>query len=315
MMTAVWLEKHRPQWERLRELTKQAQNHGLRRMSAADLRELAVLYRQATADLARLRQEPDAELYSAPLNALLAGAHAWVYAGRPARKRDPWRFYRDIYPRVFRPCRGCILLAAGMLLLGAIVGAVAARQNSGFIRSMTPPNVRAAIRRHRMWTTSVVAVSPEASSGIMTNNLTVSFLAYAFGIGAGVGTFYLMFFNGLLLGVIGVACAQHGISLALWSFVAPHGVLELPAVCIAGGAGLRLAQGFLFPGQLPRGRSLARAGYESTRLLLGVVPMLFLAGIIEAFISPQPWPVILKFSIAAVLCSAEILYFHGLWAE
>jgi uncharacterized membrane protein SpoIIM required for sporulation len=63
-----------------------------------------------------------------------------------------------------------------------------------------------------------------------------------------------------LIGVIGMACALSGMSLQLWSFVAPHGVLELPAIFIAGGAGLRIAQGLLFPGLLPRRESLARAG-------------------------------------------------------
>jgi hypothetical protein len=89
-------------------------------------------------------------------------------------------------------------------------------------------------------------------------------------------------------------------SLPLWSFVAPHGVLELPAIFIAGGAGLRIAQGMLFPGLLSRRDSLAKAGGEAVRLLLGTVPVLIVAGCIEGFISPSQtisWK--LKFVVAA----------------
>jgi uncharacterized membrane protein SpoIIM required for sporulation len=159
-----------------------------------------------------------------------------------------------------------------------------------------------------MWTESVVAVKPLASSAIMTNNMSVTFMAFAWGISFGIGTVYMMVFNGILIGVVGAACWLGGMSLSLWSFVAPHGVLELPAIFIGGGAGLRIAQGMLFPGMLPWGQSIARAGGEAVRLLLGVVPILILAGSIEGFVSPSPnipwqWKFALAGSIAAVFFS------------
>jgi uncharacterized membrane protein SpoIIM required for sporulation len=167
------------------------------------------------------------------------------------------------------------------------------------------------IQRREMWTHSVVAIKPLASSSIMTNNLSVSFTTFAAGITAGLGTIYMIVFNGLLIGVIGTACAQARMSLQLWSFVAPHGVLELPAIFIAAGAGLRLATGLLFPGVLPRMQSLAIAGREGVRLLLGAIPMLFVAGIIEAFVSPTELAVKLKFLLAAALFTLLCLYLSG----
>jgi uncharacterized membrane protein SpoIIM required for sporulation len=131
--------------------------------------------------------------------------------------------------------------------------------------------------------------------------MSVGFTTFALGITGGLGTIYMMAFNGLLIGVIGMACWLAGMSLQLWSFVAPHGVLELPAIFIAGGAGLRIAQGLLFPGTLPRRESLSRAGSEAVQLLLGTVPILIIAGLIEAFVSPTGLPVALKFSMAAAL--------------
>jgi uncharacterized membrane protein SpoIIM required for sporulation len=117
--------------------------------------------------------------------------------------------------------------------------------------------------------------------------------------------------NGLMMGVVGAATWRAGMALQLWSFVAPHGVLELPAIFIAGGGGLEIARGMLFPGLLPRAESLAKAGGRAARLVLGIVPMLIVAGTIEGFISPSSLAVPLKFALAAVLGSLLIVYLRS----
>ena len=174
-------------------------------------------------------------------------------------------------------------------------------ENPDFKVKLLGPKMVETIDRHEMWTHSIVGIKPVASSAIMTNNISVGFTTFALGITAGLGTIYMMAFNGLLIGVIGMACWLSGMSLQLWSFVAPHGVLELPAIFIAGGAGLRIAQGLLFPSTLPRRESLSRAGTEAVQLLLGTVPILIIAGLIEAFVSPTGLPIPLKFAMAAAL--------------
>ena len=140
-------------------------------------------------------------------------------------------------------------------------------------------------------------------------------MTYATGITAGIGTLYMMFFNGLLMGVIGTACALAGMSLSLWSFVAPHGALELPAIFLAGGAGLRIAHGLLFPGLLPRKDSLAIAGRDATMLVLGTVPILIIAGTIEAFVSPTGLAIPLKFAMSAALLALLGAYLFGVGRE
>jgi uncharacterized membrane protein SpoIIM required for sporulation len=163
-----------------------------------------------------------------------------------------------------------------------------------------------------MWTHSVVAIKPIAGSAIMTNNLSVTFMTFAMGITAGIGTLYMLFFNGLLLGVVGTACWLNQMSLQLWSFVVSHGVLELPAIFIAGGAGLRIAHGMLFPGFVSRKDSVQAAGAEALQLLLGTIPMLIVAGILEGFLSPTAAPALLKFSVGAALFMLLVLYLnHG----
>lgn len=313
-ISQAWLRRRQPGWERLRALGAQLRRGGTRALGSGEIREFGRCYQQAATDLAALRQDPGAGVYAAALNGLLAQSHGLLYAAPRRRARQSWHFYRETYPRVFRACRGPIALSAAIFLLAAAAGVALTRRQPGFFAVVAPAPVRAAIRHHRMWTTPVLAVSPAASSGIMTNNLSVAFAAFGLGITAGLGTIYLLFFNGLLVGAIGAACGAAGMSWQLWSFVAPHGVLELPAICIAGGAGLRLAQGLIFPGPRRRAVALAQAGAEALRLLLGTIPLLVVAGVIEGFISARPWPLAIKFGLAAVLGAALAAWLAGLLA-
>ena len=183
----------------------------------------------------------------------------------------------------------------------------------GFERFVLNGEMMDTIARREMWTHGIVSVKPYASSAIMTNNIAVSLAACATGMLAGLGPAYMMLFNGLLIGVVGSACHRAGMSVELWSFVTPHGVLELPAIFIAGGAGLLLGHGILFPGSLPRRDSLAAAGHDAIRLLVGIVPILVIAGIIEGFVSPTATPPLAKFAIGLSLFVLFAFYLSRGW--
>src|SRR5581483_9043803 len=192
--------------------------------------------------------------------------------------------------------------------IGALIGLLLTVTKPDFMHEMLGPAMVDTIERHEMWTHSVVSMKPVASSGIMTNNLSVSFMTFASGITAGVGTLYFIIFNGVLIGVVGAACWMNSMSLQLWSFVAPHGALELPSIFIAGGAGFRIAVGLLFPGNLPRKQSLVIAGAVAVRLVLGTVPLLIVAGVLEGFFSPTTAPIPLKFAVSAVMFALLCAY-------
>jgi len=309
MISTHWFEKRKPYWSRLEQLLEQTQRSGLKSLARSDLQELSLLYRQTAADLAAIREDTSSVHFARYLNQLLARAHNTIYAGR---KSSPWgiiSFFQSTYPRIFRKNLRFTLAAFVLFLVGAAVGALLTLQDPDFEMQVIGPQMVETIEHHQMWTHSIVSIKPVASSQIMTNNLSVSFATFALGITAGLGTIYMVVFNGLMMGVIGVACALSGMSLSLWSFVAPHGVLELPAIFIAGGAGLRIAQGLLFPGTLPRRQSLSFAGVEATKLLLGCIPMLIVAGVIEAFVSPTGMAIHLKFLMAAALFTLLVGYF------
>jgi uncharacterized membrane protein SpoIIM required for sporulation len=242
------------------------------------------------------------------VNQLLARAHNIIYAGRKSGARGIWDFYRYSYPAIFRRFLPYTLTAFGIFLLGAAIGLILTVIRPEFMHQILGPDMVDTIERREMWTHSIVGVKPIASSAIMTNNLSVAFMTFASGITGGVVTLYMLVFNGLLIGVIGGACWLAGMSQQLWSFVAPHGVLELPSIFIAGGAGFLIAQGLLFPGRLSRRDSLAVAGGDAVRLVLGTIPLLIVAGLLEGFFSPSGAPVALKFSVAAVMFTLMVAY-------
>ncbi len=289
-------------------LLSQSDQNGLTQLSRSELQELALLYRQVAADLSVLREDATARTYAEHVNHLLARAHHVVYSGRKTSTATLFRFLRDEYPAIFQ--RNLRFVVASLLVSVAwgILGAALTSARPEFMRHFVGPQMIATMERHEMWTKSIVTIAPMASSAIMTNNLTVSFVTFAGGIAFGIGTFFYLYVNGMMLGVIGAACHQYGMSLALWSFVAPHGSLELPAILIAGGAGFRLGYSMLFPGSLRWRDSVAQGGIEATRLVSGVIPMLIVAGTLEGFFSPSRAAIWLKFTVGGLLFLLLLLW-------
>jgi uncharacterized membrane protein SpoIIM required for sporulation len=308
MISVAWLKKRQPYWARLESLLGDIKQHGLHALGRDDLRELGLLYRQTATDLSAVRSDPSSVQQSRYLNQLLGRAHNAVYSGQKKTVSRVIQFFWNEYPVIFRRYLSYTAASTAIFALGALAGMFITLSSPDYMREFLGPQMVSTIEKHEMWTHSVVAAAPQESSFIMTNNMTVSFLTFAGGITAGLWTLFQLFFNGMLLGVIGVACAMNDMSIKLWSFVAPHGVLELPAIFIAGGAGLRLAQALLFPGTLSRRDSLAIGGNQAVQLLVGVIPVLIIAGTIEGFFSPSSVPAPAKFLVAALLFTLFTLY-------
>ena len=308
VLSNLWIHKRRPHWDRLALLLAQAGNGGLGQLSRAELEELALLYRQVAADLSVLRRDATARSYTDHVNELLTRAHHIIYSGRKTSARSLFRFLRDDYPAIFQRQLPFVLASLLISVAWGLFGAALTSARPDFMRHFVGPAMIATMERHEMWTKSVVSMAPTASSYIMTNNLSVSFATFAGGVAFGLGTFFYLYVNGMMLGVIGAACHQYAMSLALWSFVAPHGALELPSILVAGGAGLRLGYSMLFPGSLRWKESVALGGMEATRLVSGIIPLLVLAGLLEGFFSPSHAPVWLKFTVGGLLSSLLLLW-------
>jgi uncharacterized membrane protein SpoIIM required for sporulation len=308
LISARWLEKRRPYWARLEQFVGTQARRSVSTLTPGELQELALLYRQTASDLATVREDVTGAQLTIYLNQLLGRAHNLIYMGRRAKPAGIWTFYKDTYPAIFRETFGDTLAAFIIFLAAGVAAFLVAMGDPAFPRYLLGGAMMDTIERHQMWTQSIVTIKPLASSRILTNNLSVAFSTFALGITAGVGTVWMMVLNGLLIGVVGEACWREGMSLQLWSFVAAHGVLELPAIFIAGGAGLGIARGILFPGRLPRRASIAIAGARSVRLMLGAIPMLLIAGFVEGFVSPSNLPIPVKFLLSGALGTLLVLY-------
>jgi uncharacterized membrane protein SpoIIM required for sporulation len=301
ILSNQWILKRRPHWDRLSSLLAQTGEGGLGQLSRAELQEMALLYRQVAADLSVLRQDSTARTYALHVNQLLARAHHIIYSGRKTNLLTLFRFLKDEYPAIFRRQIGYVLVSLAVTVAWGLLGAAITSARPEFMRHFLSPAMIATMERHQMWTESLVTLAPMATSLIMTNNLSVCFTGFAGGIVFGLGTLLVLVENGILLGVVGAACHQYGMSVQLWSFVAPHGSLELPAIIISGAAGFRLGYSMLFPGTLRWKESVAQGGIEATRLVAGIVPMLVVAGCLEGFFSPSHAPVWLKFTVGGLL--------------
>jgi uncharacterized membrane protein SpoIIM required for sporulation len=308
ILSNQWIGKRQPHWDRLALLLARSDQNGLGELSRSELQELALLYRQVAADLSVLRRDATARTYADHVNQLLARAHHIIYSGRKTNLVTLFRFLKDDYPAIFQSQLPFVMASLFVSVAWGLLGAALTSARPEFMRHFVGPAMIATMERHEMWTQSIVSVAPQETSHIMTNNLTVSFVMFAGGIAFGVLTFISLYVNGMMLGVIGAACHQYGMSLALWSFVAPHGALELPAILIAGGAGFRLGHSMLFPGVYRWKESVARGGIEATKLVSGVIPMLVIAGCLEGFFSPSHAPIWLKFTLGGVLFTLLLLW-------
>lgn len=313
MISNRWIALRKDNWNRLEAAANQAEKSGLKTLSAAELRDFGLLYRQAAADLSTVRADAGSRTLEHYLNRLVARAHNFIYSGRQLSARSLWRFMAFEYPRLFRRLLPYTTLAFALFWFAALLGVIVTLVRPDFMHAMLGPQMIDTIEHHKMWTDRILGSEPQAASGIMTNNITVCFMAFVSGISGGLLTIYLMLMNGFQIGVIGTACQQHGMSLSLWSFVAAHGALELPCIFIAGGAGFRIAAGLLFPGYLRRRDSLTLAGAEAVRLVAGTIPLLIVAGTLEGFLDPSRAPMVLKFSLSAILLTSLILWLTEGW--
>ncbi|HEY9817504.1 MAG TPA: stage II sporulation protein M [Candidatus Obscuribacterales bacterium] len=305
-----WVAQREKSWQDLEGLLAQAERRGLRTLSAQDIQNLASLYRSVSADLARARTHNLGPDLMRRLQSLTVRGYAQIYQGS---RRQEWRslltFIQSGFPETVQQCRGYILLSTLLLVAPAAVSWWLAWHDPTYMDILVPSDLITMVRRGELWMGSILGVEPLASSNIMINNLRVSFNAVAGGMTGGLFTVYILIFNGLFLGSIGALVGQNGLAWPFWAFVFPHGALELPAIFLAGGAGLLLGRALLFPGIYRRVDALKKYGLLAARLVYGVVPMLIVAGVIEGFFSPNPAiPNAVKYTTGIVLLIGLLAY-------
>jgi uncharacterized membrane protein SpoIIM required for sporulation len=146
------------------------------------------------------------------------------------------------------------------------------------------------------------------STQVLVNNILVSFQAFAGGITGGIWTVYVLVVNGTRIGAFAGLFHSVGEAPKFWGLILPHGLIEITAVVVAGGAGLRLGWSIVDPGDRSRGRAFAEEGRASVTIVLGLVFVFTLAGLIEGYVTPSDLPTSMRVTIGVVVWLAFCAY-------
>jgi len=314
MQIREFVQKNSPKWEEYRQLLTRASGVGLRRMSPGEIDRLVWLYRSVTGDLAKARSLwPDTAI-ERDLNSLASQGYSIIYQHGGTGPTRFIEFITDGFPRAVRRNFRFIMASLLISVVFTVAGTFAHRIDERLPATIIPGRMLEHFQQELEENGRVdrdISFQDRSmfSSFLITNNIRVSFNAFATGILFGIGTIYILALNGMVLGCIGLEFHAHGQLLNFLAFVMPHGVIELCAIIISGAAGLRLGYALLNPGEATRGESLKNGAAEAIELIFGVVVMLVIAGIIEGFFTPIKWiPDWTKLVFSGLLFSLLLIY-------
>ena len=276
--------------------------------------ELADTYIDVTSDLAFAQTHYPESKITRYLNNLASALHNEIYRSHRYRWSRLLTFWTEEVPQTMWEARRELLLSFIIFAASTFVG---------FLSQMLDPEFARIILGDRyvdMTLQNIAAGEPmavydsdaeDAMFGSITlNNVKVSFIAFVMGIFTSIGTGFILFMNGVMLGSFQTFFAQHELlcesALAIWL----HGTLEISAIIVAGAAGIAMGNGWLFPGTYPRLTSFRRGARRGLRIVVGAVPVFVVAAFIEGFFTRHTeWPDLLRLGI--ILCSlAFVIYYY-----
>ncbi|HVM04134.1 MAG TPA: stage II sporulation protein M [Acidimicrobiales bacterium] len=287
MKLDVFLRDGEPAWAELARLVGSAGGRP-ERLGPEGVRRLGTLYRATAADLALARRRFALDPVVPRLEDLVGRARHLVYAADARRESVGSFLGRRYWRRVME--RPALLAVAALLLLAPIgVGALWAGSDAAAATGVVPAALGGGAGDRDRQGADLgfsTAESTSFSTQIFVNNIRVALTAFAGGITLGVLTAAALVFNGLVIGVVAGLAVAGGRSSVFVQLVAPHGVLELSCIVVAGAAGLRMGWAVVDPGRRRRRVALAEEARAGAELALGTAPWLVLAGVVEGFVTP-----------------------------
>jgi len=282
-----WLENRRGRWQRVEALLREYGGGRSERTDGAT--ELVREYRALARDLSLARDTfPDGRL-TRYLEGLFARVYETVHQPPAGLRHQLTELYRDRVPRQTRALAGPILASLAIFGLGLLIGAWLVHTYPELASLFASERMISRVQAGELWTEGLLNITPPAllSLSIMTNNIAVTFFAFALGAFYGLGTLYILGLNGLMLGGVFALTAQYGLAGDLFEFVVAHGVVELSIIILAGAAGIRLGEALIRPGARTRKEAFRHAVSQAGVLIAVGAPFLVGAGIIEGYISPD----------------------------
>lgn len=301
----------KPGWDRLEARIALIDRRGMRALPVAEIAEFAFDYRAVTSDLALARSRAYDAAIVAYLNRLSARAHAYVYLGTSRSGwSGAWNFIARTFPRELRRSYIPIGVCVAITVLCAVIAYRAVIAEPANAYALLPaaqiPHITQSLHDSNFGFDR--AFAPLASSEIITNNIRVAAIAFAGGMTCGILTLWIILQNGLMVGGLAALFARANFGLDFWATIAPHGVIELSAIVVAGGAGLLLASAIVAPGRARRIDALVDNGRRAGTLVIGTACMLVVAGTIEGFVSPQRLSPAVRILVGALTAIALAAY-------
>lgn len=310
-MNNRFLEQNKVNWERLEDLLATMSGNSLRGLSRLEVREFGELYRRAAADLAIARAETRDPKLINYLNSLVIRAHGKIYRAESNGASVVTDFFARDLPKAVRDGNRYVLLAMIVFMATAIFSGILSFNNQEFAITIGAEMYGDLAKSGQRWWLSLNEANQVGASGILTNNIRVSFLAFAWGALLGVGSLYILTINGVSIGGVVGACYRGDAAFGtdLVTFMVGHGVLELSAIFMAAGAGMMIGYAIIDPGDLTRGQALKKKGAEAVKIVIGCAVILVIAGIIEGFVSPANIPAPIKVAVGVGSGIAMLAYF------
>jgi uncharacterized membrane protein SpoIIM required for sporulation len=314
-----FLAAERRSWTDLDEILSRLEADPHRRLELEELKRFYFLYQKTSADLAKLSTfafEPQVCRY---LESLVARAYGEVHEARARGRRvSPITWFFRHFPAVFQRHVRAFWLSAAICLAGCIFGGAALRFDSEAKSVLMPfehlqddPAKRVA-QEEKAKRDRLSGAHSTFSADLMTHNIRVSLLTLGMGMTAGAGTVLLLFYNGVILGAVAVDYIVAGQLKFLLGWLLPHGVIEIPAILIAGQAGLLFGRAMIgWSSREPLRRRLRQISPDVMTLAFGLAVMLVWAGLVEAFFSQFHEPVLpyeLKIGFGIIELAALVLF-------
>jgi len=296
----AYVAAHQGEWKRLDTLVKRR-----RRLSGAEIDELVTLYQRTTTHLSAVRSAGHDPVLVAALSGRVARARAAVTGAYASEWGIVGRFALVTFPLMaYRARWWWLATALGSLLVAVLIGWWVARSPAVQAALLPRSVVRKLVNQQFQGYYSQYA-APAFAAQVWTHNAWLAAESLIFGILLGIPTILFMLANAANLGVAGALMIVHGKGVLFFALILPHGMLELSAVFLAAATGLRLGWTVIDPGPRPRGQALAEEGRASVAIVLGLVVVLLVSGIIEAFVTPSPLPTWARIGIGG---AAECLF-------
>ncbi|MEX2504662.1 MAG: stage II sporulation protein M [Egicoccus sp.] len=245
---------------------------------------------------------------SARLSRLLAQSSSVVHGTRPRSLGAFVEAVRTTFPAAVWHARRAITVATLVFVAGFAATALWLANSPAAYEAAAPAADRQAYIEEDFEAYYSSEPGTAFAARVFTNNAGVGALAFGSGIAAGIPTLAVLLFNGVNVGVAAGLLHAAGQAGRFWGLILPHGLLELTAVFVAGGAGLQLGWALIVPGERTRRASLAEEGRRSVVIVLGLVLVFLVAGLLEGYVTPAPWPTGLRVGVGAAVWLAFLGY-------